>query len=74
MIEFALLADVKKSSPWSQGRRNIIQEGETYDVRTLYLLYKEKMFVKKNQNAPRPSEHPPVRGERMSFEEKYQRI
>ena len=24
------------------------------------------MFLKKNQNAPRPSEHPPVRGEKMS--------
>ena len=25
-----------------------------------------KRFLKKNQNAPRPSEHPPVRGEKMS--------
>ena len=24
------------------------------------------MFLKKNQNAPRPSEHTPVRGEKMS--------
>ena len=24
------------------------------------------LFLKKNQNAPRPSEHPPVRGEKMS--------
>ena len=23
-------------------------------------------FLKKNQNAPRPSEHPPVRGKKMS--------
>ena len=25
-----------------------------------------RSFLKKNQNAPRPSEHPPVRGEKMS--------
>ena len=25
-----------------------------------------KHYLKKNQNAPRPSEHPPVRGEKMS--------
>ena len=25
------------------------------------------LFLKRNQNAPRPSEHPPVRGEKMTF-------
>ena len=34
----------------------------------VYYYCKAKMFIclKKNQNAPRPSEHPPVRGEKMS--------
>ena len=27
---------------------------------------KQCIFLKKNQNAPRPSEHPPVRGKKMS--------
>ena len=32
-------------------------------VDELNFVFKEKSFVsKKNQNAPRPSEHPPVRG------------
>ena len=30
------------------------------------LSFAGKCFLKKNQNAPRPSEHPPVRGEKMS--------
>ena len=30
------------------------------------LLFMDSDFSKKNQNAPRPSEHPPVRGEQMS--------
>ena len=30
------------------------------------LLFKIKICLKKNQNAPRPSEHPPVMGKKMS--------
>ena len=30
------------------------------------VLGKKIMCLKKNQNAPRPSEHPPVRGGKMS--------
>ena len=34
--------------------------------RYLYLHITYYVFLKKNQNAPRPSEHPPVMGEKMS--------
>ena len=30
------------------------------------LSFALRLFLKKNQNAPRPAEHPPVRGEKMS--------
>ena len=33
---------------------------------TLCYFMQETKYLKKNQNAPRPSEHPPVRGGEMS--------
>ena len=35
-------------------------------VQTGHKIYKSFLVLKKNQNAPRPSEHPPVRGGKMS--------
>ena len=32
----------------------------------MFDLRSEPLFLKKNQNAPRPSEHPPVREGKMS--------
>ena len=32
----------------------------------IFILFCLGLFLKKNQNASRPSEHPPVRGEKMS--------
>ena len=37
-----------------------------YHLRTLFSTKFHVGFLKKNPNAPRPSEHPPVRGEKMS--------
>ena len=39
------------------------------DYKPLFLLYGSRalfviVYLKKNQNAPRPSEHPPVRGKK----------
>ena len=40
-------------------------------ISTAYALeevhYPQPLLLKKNQNAPRPSEHPPVRGEKCCF-------
>ena len=37
-----------------------------YVFGTCNIPVQKRLYLKKNQNAPRPSEHPPVRGENMS--------
>ena len=39
---------------------------DTLLARSLEPVVTESVCLKKNLNAPRPSEHPPVRGEKMS--------
>ena len=47
-------------------------ESRVQEALVFYLIYRISFFIttllslKKNQNAPRPSEHPPVRGRKMS--------
>ena len=52
------------------GRHGVIDlnRTESCDVEVVILAYEGSMhcYLKKNQTTPRPSEHPPVMGEKMS--------
>ena len=39
---------------------------EKFHINEVFYSYRKKAPLKKNQNAPRPSEHPPVMGKKMS--------
>ena len=54
-------------SQWSDGRvTHLLLSSMTSPNNGVFVCLFVCLFLKKNQNAPSPSEHPPVRGEKMS--------
>ena len=62
-----LISEMSRGCSFTKVKLKSLAASTFYDRLLYVLLWCFAMyFLKKNQNAPRPSEHPPVRGEKMS--------